>query len=555
MADRYWVGGTAAWDGTAGTKWALTSGGAGGQAVPTSADDVFFNAASGAVTCTISTGNTGAKSVTCTGFTGTLAGTANISVSGSVTLVAGMTFTYSGTLTIAATGTLTTAGKTLSSIILNASVTLGDALLTTTGAALTLNSGNFDLNGFTCSVGVFSSSGSGVRSIAFGAQNIALTATTPVSVTILGMAIATNFTFTGTGGFSRNSVQVSNIFFGSTSGATSTNAPNLFVVAGASGITFNTSHFKTINFTGSTCTISGLATLYSSPTLAAGGTYTGFTLSYTTTQTLTTSGKTIGALQVVGSGITLTLGGALTTATNGSVTLLNGTLDLNGFPMSTGSFISSGSLARSIVFGTQNIALTSTTAATTVLSMANMSGFSYTGTGGFTRNNTVTATASCGNNGGGSAANAPNLSITGGSATFSISTSVGPVGSFFNNLICTGFNGLLAVVPSSGIYVVNIAGSFTASNFTNNDVSPTFIGTGTLTTGATSILNVLIDATAGTITLGSALSCGSIVQNGGTFTTSNFNVTAFDISSGGVAAKVMNFGSSTITITFHRYPY
>ena len=45
MADRYWVGGTAAWDGTAGTKWALTSGGAGGQAIPTSADDVFFDAA------------------------------------------------------------------------------------------------------------------------------------------------------------------------------------------------------------------------------------------------------------------------------------------------------------------------------------------------------------------------------------------------------------------------------------------------------------------------------------------------------------------------------
>jgi hypothetical protein len=26
-ASRYWVGGTANWDGTAGTKWALTSGG------------------------------------------------------------------------------------------------------------------------------------------------------------------------------------------------------------------------------------------------------------------------------------------------------------------------------------------------------------------------------------------------------------------------------------------------------------------------------------------------------------------------------------------------
>ena len=43
MAARYWVGGTANWDATAGTKWALTSGGAGGQAVPTSADDVFID--------------------------------------------------------------------------------------------------------------------------------------------------------------------------------------------------------------------------------------------------------------------------------------------------------------------------------------------------------------------------------------------------------------------------------------------------------------------------------------------------------------------------------
>ena len=43
MAAKYWVGGTANWDATAGTKWALTSGGAGGQAVPTSADDVFID--------------------------------------------------------------------------------------------------------------------------------------------------------------------------------------------------------------------------------------------------------------------------------------------------------------------------------------------------------------------------------------------------------------------------------------------------------------------------------------------------------------------------------
>ena len=54
MADRYWVGGTATWDATVGTKWSTTSGGAGGASVPTSADNVFFDANSGAVTVTVS---------------------------------------------------------------------------------------------------------------------------------------------------------------------------------------------------------------------------------------------------------------------------------------------------------------------------------------------------------------------------------------------------------------------------------------------------------------------------------------------------------------------
>lgn len=42
MADRYWVGGSGTWGDTA--KWAATSGGAGGETVPTSADDVYFDA-------------------------------------------------------------------------------------------------------------------------------------------------------------------------------------------------------------------------------------------------------------------------------------------------------------------------------------------------------------------------------------------------------------------------------------------------------------------------------------------------------------------------------
>src|SRR3954468_15865291 len=97
MASRYWVGGTATWDATAGSKWALTSGGAGGQAVPTAADDVFFtNLSTG--TCTIGVGFTAlCRSINCTGFTATLASGASSKLKigdasgGAATFVAGMT--------------------------------------------------------------------------------------------------------------------------------------------------------------------------------------------------------------------------------------------------------------------------------------------------------------------------------------------------------------------------------------------------------------------------------------------------------------------------------
>lgn len=43
MADRYWVGGSGNWDASTTTNWASSSGGAGGQSVPTSSDNVFFD--------------------------------------------------------------------------------------------------------------------------------------------------------------------------------------------------------------------------------------------------------------------------------------------------------------------------------------------------------------------------------------------------------------------------------------------------------------------------------------------------------------------------------
>lgn len=163
MASRYWVGGTAAWDGSAGAKWALTSGGAGGQAVPTSADDVFFDAASGAVTVSCSAAPA-CRDLTCTGFTGTLNGSgSHINAERNVTLAAGMTATNlelkiaHGTLvtngksilTLTIEGTVaTTAAVTVVDLIFWESATLTIAAGTTfsvqyvsqTGGALAINS-------------------------------------------------------------------------------------------------------------------------------------------------------------------------------------------------------------------------------------------------------------------------------------------------------------------------------------------------------------------------------------------------------------------------------
>lgn len=129
MALRYWVGGSAAWDATAGSKWATSSGGVGGAAVPTNADDVFLDANSGAVTVAIQTAVATPGSVNCTGFTGTLSQATNINLgsatAGDFILGSGMTFVWiSGAIkmstTKASATTLDLAGKTVGSLTINA---------------------------------------------------------------------------------------------------------------------------------------------------------------------------------------------------------------------------------------------------------------------------------------------------------------------------------------------------------------------------------------------------------------------------------------------------
>lgn len=96
MVARFWVGGTGTWDTTDTTHWASATNGAGGQTVPTSVDDVTFDANStGTITVN---GNHTVLSFTAAAFAGTLDWSVN---NNDFTVLSGTTqFSGSSTRTI-----------------------------------------------------------------------------------------------------------------------------------------------------------------------------------------------------------------------------------------------------------------------------------------------------------------------------------------------------------------------------------------------------------------------------------------------------------------------
>lgn len=163
MAERHWVNGgvNLLWS-TIG-NWSLTEGGAGGQTVPTAAEDVFFDA--GSPDCTVNSSARVGKTLTASAYTHTLTMDQHLRISGNIniganTLFAGTTTNYLGMI---ADGTFTTNGVTIShdiyfGIAASIAVTLaGD--LTTSGALIfagstgTTFSGDFHITAASCTIG------------------------------------------------------------------------------------------------------------------------------------------------------------------------------------------------------------------------------------------------------------------------------------------------------------------------------------------------------------------------------------------------------------------
>ena len=119
MATYYWVGGTGTWNTSTTTNWASSTGGAGGAGVPTSADSVIIDTASGTGTITCTAGVCLDLTVTATQAITLGAFSSSLSIYGNLTFPSGGSFACganAGTMTFAATTTgktITTNGKSV----------------------------------------------------------------------------------------------------------------------------------------------------------------------------------------------------------------------------------------------------------------------------------------------------------------------------------------------------------------------------------------------------------------------------------------------------------
>ena len=201
----YWVGGTGAWSAT--SDWSLSSGGAGGEPIPTSLDSVIFDSASNATAYTVTV--SGVTLARCAAFTMagpasgnvTFAGSVGIAFHGDVSFAAtGITRTYTGTMNWAGNSsyTFTTNGLALASTcfvigvgstwVLGSALNIGTAQLNTTYGTFSTSVSNYSLT----SSNIFSSNNN-IRSINFNGSTITCGGTGSNS---LSFANITNFTFT-----------------------------------------------------------------------------------------------------------------------------------------------------------------------------------------------------------------------------------------------------------------------------------------------------------------------------------------------------------------------
>lgn len=370
MASRFWVGGTATWDGTALLKWSTTSGGIGGASAPTAVDDVFFDGNSGAVTVTP---NSGAfcRDADFTGFVGTFAGAGNFTVSGGWTWGAGMTQSHTGLITFNATSGIR--GLTSNGIAFG-----GGCLFNGVGGTwqmqdplvvvgtLTLTNGVFDTNSLSLTCGAVTMTGGAARTFKIANSTVTLktgswsfASSTNLTLAAAGSTVIFDTTSASALTFASGSLTYNDVVFaGSGSGSlTLTGTVNVrdLRIANTGGAPFvctvNLNISRDFLFNGWTGLWSGnnTTTIARHLTLSAGMTSTStanldFTAA-TGPNSITSNGVVLSnRITFNGAGVTWVLQDALSTIRD--IRLTAGTFDTNGKNVSARALLSVSTSAR-----------------------------------------------------------------------------------------------------------------------------------------------------------------------------------------------------------------
>lgn len=579
MAARYWVGGGGTNWATA-AHWAASSGGTGGQSVPTISDDVYFDTNSGGTfTATINaaascrTLNASGCAVT---FTGAFAITVNVALaldSNVVFTTTTVTFNGAASTNINFNGSYPTGGVTFSgagTYTLLSNITPPTSTVSTT---FTHGAGTIVFNNHSVSCGVWSSNISTARALDMSQPNDRINLIHPTNGTIVvNMATVTGLTTTlcptaTTGFYSDAGAGVSRTISYGSGGAASTNPINL-VLTGAgptvigSSCTFN---YIEINSTGGATAVATVfitpvaGSLYSGLVLPATGAWTNTTFSFTGSDTnpqkIVGNNASIFAVIVNRTGgVGVDIYGSFTITS--ALTLTAGAINFkqSGDSITTASFILSGSATRSInaqssqtlSIGSRTYAnamyLSTPTAGATVLNCAATGGFSYTGSFCFATAMSTTRTF----NWGGTSGSTGNTNLCPPMVFYS-GASVATLGGATNYFSFVDFTGSTA--PATGImYAINVIFGISV---TYSTLQLTVVNSGSTLNSNGSNFNALIIGSStlpGTLTLADAAiltgASGVVNLNYGTLNLQGFSLTVAGSFTG------IPSGSNTIAINF-----
>jgi len=537
-ATKYAIAAGGNWSAT-GTWSNVSSASAGGDGVPTAADDVVLDAGSGAVTIDAASV---ARSLNATGYTNILthnaftlsigdatAGAGNVALK----LVSGMTYTLGNATTsaisfISTSATVQTvdfAGKTTGNVTYNAtsngSWQMTGTHDTGTTATVTLTKGTLDTNGQTMSIGKFDSSNTNVRTLTLGASAITITASASAG-TPWNLGTTTNLTFTD------NTASIT--YNGGGSGVTNFAGGGLsyggtvsFISGGSPRIT-GTNTFANLTRTGPTTKITSLV-LYANQTVTGTLTLTGDS----TTNRIVITSDTIGtARTIINTGATMTWSN----------------VDFRDITLGT-AFDASAITGLSGDAG-GNSGITFTTAQTN---------YWIGGTGSWSTAGEWSTTS------GGAADGRVPLpqddavfdanSFSAGSQT--VTQDMPRAG---KNINWTGVTNTPTWTTSTAASIFGSLTLVSGMTLTTSSQTYTFEGRSTYTltnAGKTWEKNISMDAPGGTLTLQDDLTIGngSLTLNNGSFDANNFNFTARGFVSTNSNTRTLTMGSGTWTITYN----